>query len=153
GTYVIRRLIQAVPLLLFISITVFMLLQAAPGGPMGAYVRRGNFSDEDLQRLEQQLGLNDPVYIQYVRWAGKVVRLDFGESTTERRPARDAIMDRLPNTLYLMGTAWIVTILISIPIGILAATKRYSFFDHLVTTLTFAGQSIPIFWLGLILIL
>lgn len=153
GPYVIRRLLQAIPLLLFISASVFLLLQAAPGGPMGAYVRRGNFSDEDLQRLEEQLGLNAPVHVQYAKWLGRVVRLDFGQSTSERRPVRDAIMDRLPNTLYLMGTAWIVTILIAIPIGILAAIRQYSWFDHTVTGLTFVGQSVPIFWLGLILIL
>ena len=80
GTYVIRRLIQAIPLLVFISITVFLLLQAAPGGPLGAYVHRGNFSDEDLRRLEEQMGLHDPVYIQYIRWAGNVITLDFGDN-------------------------------------------------------------------------
>jgi peptide/nickel transport system permease protein len=153
GAYVIRRLIQAVPLLLFISAAVFLLLQAAPGGPMGAYVRRGNFSDEDLRRLEERLGLNAPVHVQYGKWIQKVVVLDFGQSTSERRPVRDSIMDRLPNTLYLMGTAWIVTILIAIPIGVLSATRQYSKFDHIVTGLTFVGQSVPIFWLGLILIL
>jgi peptide/nickel transport system permease protein len=153
GAYVIRRLIQAVPLLLFISAAVFLLLQAAPGGPMGAYVRRGNFSDEDLRRLEERLGLNAPVHVQYGKWVQKVVQLDFGQSTSERRPVRDSIMDRLPNTLYLMGTAWIVTILIAIPIGVLSATRQYSKFDHIVTGLTFVGQSVPIFWLGLILIL
>jgi peptide/nickel transport system permease protein len=153
GNYVARRLIQAVPLLLVISAIVFSLLQAAPGGPMGAYVRRGNFSDEDLRQLEETLGLNDPIYIQYLKWLQRVARLDFGQSISEHRPVTDAIRDRLPNTLYLMGTAWIVTILIAIPIGVLSAVKQYSKFDHAVTTLTFVGQSVPIFWLGLILIL
>jgi peptide/nickel transport system permease protein len=151
--YIARRLIQAVPLLLFISFVVFMLLQAAPGGPMGAYVRRGNMRPEDLAKLEEKLGLNAPAYVQYYKWLGKVVRLDFGQSIVERRPVLDSIKDRLPNTLYLMLTAWIVTILIAIPIGILSAIKQYSWFDHTVTGLTFVGQSIPIFWLGLILIL
>lgn len=153
GRYVTRRLIQAVPLLIFISAAVFALLQAAPGGPMGAYVRRGNFSDEDLQKLEEQLGLNAPIYVQYGKWVQKVVQLDFGQSTSERRPVLDSIMERLPNTLYLMGIAWLVTILLAIPIGVLAAIRQYSWFDHTVTGLTFVGQSIPIFWLGLILIL
>src|SRR4051812_16763127 len=153
GSYIIRRLIQAVPLLLVISALVFGLLQAAPGGPMGAYVRRGNFSDEDLRRLEEKLGLNAPIYVQYGKWLEKVVRLDFGQSISERRPVMDSIMDRLPNTLYLMGIAWIVTVLIAIPVGVLSATRQYSKFDHTVTGLTFVGQSVPIFWLGLILIL
>jgi peptide/nickel transport system permease protein len=120
---------------------------------MGAYVRRGNFSDEDLRRLEERLGLNAPVHVQYGKWLQKVVQLDFGQSTSERRPVRDSIMDRLPNTLYLMLTAWVVTILIAIPVGVLSATRQYSKFDHIVTGLTFVGQSVPIFWLGLILIL
>lgn len=153
GQYVVRRLIMAVPLLLVISMMVFGMLQAAPGGPMGAYVRRGNFSAEDLRRIEERLGLNAPVYVQYGKWLGRVVRLDFGESITERRPVTQAIRDRLPNTLYLMATAWVVTILIAIPIGVITAIKQYSWFDHVVTGLTFVGQSVPIFWLGLILIL
>lgn len=132
---------------------VFGLLQAAPGGPMGAYVRRGNFSAEDLRRIEDRLGLNAPVYVQYGKWLGRVVKLDFGDSISERRPVIQSIRDRLPNTLYLMATAWVVTILIAIPVGVITAIKQYSWFDHVVTGLTFVGQSVPIFWLGLILIL
>lgn len=153
GQYVTRRLIQAVPLLLVISMLVYGLLHAAPGGPMGAYMQRGTLSEEDLVRLEEKLGLHDPVYIQYLKWLRNVVQLDFGRSLVERRPVSEAIMDRLPNTLYLMLTAWLVTILIAIPIGVFAAIKQYSLFDHAVTSITFVGQSIPIFWLGLILIL
>lgn len=151
--YVIRRLIQSLPLLLLISAIVFALLKAAPGGPMGAYMRRGNLSQQDIEQLQQSLGLNAPIYVQYGKWLGHVVRLDFGESLTEHRPVSSAILDRLPNTLYLMLTAWLVTIALAIPIGIISAIKQYSWFDHVVTTLTFMGQSIPIFWLGLILIL
>lgn len=153
GRYVTRRLIQAVPLLLIISMMVFGLLQAAPGGPMGAYLQRSTLTEEDLAALEKKLGLHDPVYVQYWKWLRKVVQLDFGRSLVERRPVSEAIMDRLPNTLYLMLTAWLVTILLAIPIGVLSAVRQYSFFDHAVTTITFIGQSIPIFWLGLILIL
>jgi peptide/nickel transport system permease protein len=153
GRYITRRLIQAVPLLLVISAMVFGLLQAAPGGPMGAYMQRSTLDQESLIALEKKLGLHDPVYIQYWKWLRKVVKLDFGRSLVERRPVSEAILDRLPNTLYLMATAWLVTILLAIPIGVLSAIKQYSFFDHAVTTITFIGQSIPIFWLGLILIL
>ncbi len=151
--YIIRRLLQAIPLLIIISAVVFGLLQAAPGGPLGAYLRRGDLSGQDLEQLQKQLGLDQPIYVQYGKWLEHVVRLDFGDSIVEHRPVTAAIRDRLPNTLYLMATAWIVTILLAIPIGIISAIKQYSWFDHLVTTLTFVGQSIPIFWLGLILIL
>lgn len=110
-------------------------------------------SAADLAKLEEQLGMNDPIYVQYGKWLRKVVTLDFGQSTTERRPVSESIMDRLPNTIYLMLTAWAVTVIIAIPIGVLSAIKQYSWFDHIVTTFTFVGQSIPNFWLGLILIL
>ena len=153
GAFALRRLIGAVPLLLFVSVAVFLLLQAAPGGPTGAYLRRGNLSAEDLLRLERSLGLHDPIHVQYLKWLGRVVQGDFGMATSSRRPVSDEIRDRLPNTLYLMATAWLVTLLIAIPVGILSALKQYSRFDHAVTALTFVGQSIPIFWFGLILIL
>src|SRR5438874_5832608 len=130
GRYITRRLIQAVPLLIFISATVFALLQAAPGGPMGAYVRRGTLDAADMAALEHKLGLDRPIYVQYYKWLERVVRLDFGQSTSERRPVTAAIRDRLPNTLYLMFTAWIITLLIAIPVGILSAVKHYSAFDH-----------------------
>lgn len=154
AAFIIRRLIGAIPLLLFVSVVVFLLLQAAPGGPTGAYLRRGaGVSAEDLAKLEEQLGLNAPVQVQYAKWLGRVVQGDLGESVTSKRPVAEEIMDRLPNTLTLMLSAWLVTLAIAIPVGIFSAIKQYSKFDHAVTTFTFVGQSIPIFWLGLILLL
>ncbi|MCC6315987.1 MAG: ABC transporter permease [Thermomicrobiales bacterium] len=154
GAYVVRRLLGAIPLLLFVSIAIFALLQAAPGGPTGAYLRRGGgMSAADRLALERQLGLHDPVYIQYGKWLGRVLQGDLGQSVTSRRPVAEEIGDRLPNTLILMAAAWLVTLVIAIPVGIFAAIRQYSKFDHLVTALTFVGQSIPIFWLGLLLLL
>jgi peptide/nickel transport system permease protein len=153
AAFALRRLIGAIPLLLFISVAVFALLQAAPGGPTGAYMRRGNIKAEDLARLEQELGLNDPMPVQYGKWLGRVLHGDLGITVTSKRPVAAEILDRLPNTLTLMGVAWVVTLLIAIPVGILSAVRQYSKFDHLVTTVTFVGQSIPIFWFGLILLL
>jgi peptide/nickel transport system permease protein len=118
------------------------------------YMRRGSgISAEDLALVEESLGLNDPFYVQYARWLGRVVQGDFGMATTSSRPVIDEIVDRLPNTLYLMGAAWGVSLLIAIPIGILSAVRQYSKFDHFVTALTFVGQSIPSFFLGLLLLL
>jgi peptide/nickel transport system permease protein len=152
--FALRRLLGAIPLLLFVSAAVFLLLQAAPGGPTGAYMRRGGgMSAADLAQLERDLGLHDPVQVQYAKWLGRVVRGDLGMSVTSRRPVADEIKDRLPNTLTLMAVAWAVTLVIAIPVGILSATRQYSKFDHAVTAFTFVGQSIPIFWLGLILLL
>ena len=118
------------------------------------YMRRGTgLSAEDLARIEAALGLNDPFFVQYGCWLWKVLQGDFGMATTSARPVSAEIMDRLPNTLYLMAFAWGVTMLIAIPVGILSAVKQYSKFDHIVTALTFVGQSIPSFFLGLILLL
>jgi peptide/nickel transport system permease protein len=154
AAYALRRLIGAIPLLLFISVAVFILLQAAPGGPTGAYMRRGgNISQQDLAKLEAELGLNDPLPVQYGKWLGRVLQGDLGMAVTSKRPVSEEILDRLPNTVILMAVAWGVTLLIAIPVGILSAIKQYSKFDHLVTSLTFIGQSIPIFWFGLILLL
>ena len=153
AVYLVRRIIGAIPLLLFVSVTVFALLHAAPGGPTGAYMRRGSMNAADLAALEEQLGLNDPLPIQYGKWLGRVLQGDLGMAVTTKRPVAVEIMDRLPNTLTLMAVAWVVTLLFAIPVGILSAVRQYSKFDHAVTTLTFIGQSIPIFWFGLILLL
>jgi peptide/nickel transport system permease protein len=153
AAYAFRRLIGAIPLLLFISVAIFVMLHAAPGGPTGAYMRRGNMSAADLAALERELGLNDPLPIQYGKWLGRVLHGDLGMAVTSKRPVADEIRDRLPNTLVLMAVAWAVTLLIAIPVGILSAVRQYSWFDHLVTALIFVGQSIPIFWFGLILLL
>jgi len=153
AVFLVRRIIGAIPLLLFVSVTVFALLHAAPGGPTGAYMRRGSMNAADLAALEEKLGLNDPLPIQYGKWLGRVLQGDLGMAVTTKRPVAIEILDRLPNTLILMAVAWAVTLIIAVPVGILSAIRQYSKFDHAVTTLTFIGQSIPIFWFGLILLL
>lgn len=154
GAYILRRTFGAIPLLLFVSVAVYGLLHLAPGGPTAMYLRRGaGMSGEDLAALEASLGLNDPFYVQYWRWLENVLQGDFGMAVTSSRTVSAEIMDRLPNTVLLMGSAWAVTLLLAIPIGILAAIRQYSKFDHAVTAFTFVGQSIPTFWFGLILLL
>jgi peptide/nickel transport system permease protein len=154
GGYILRRVLWAIPLLVFVSVVVYGLLELSPGGPTAMYLRRGGgISPEDIARMEAALGLNDPFYIKYLRWLGRVLQGDFGMAVTSSRPVSAEIMDRLPNTLYLMAVAWAVSLLIAVPIGILSAVRQYSKFDHLVTALTFVGQSIPAYFLGLILLL
>lgn len=151
--YIIRRLVQAIPLLFLISIAVFALIQVIPGGPLAAYESNPNFSAEDLLRLEEELGLRDPIHIKYLKWISNVVRGDWGYSLVSRRPVLTEIGERLPNTLYLGVIAFFFALVISIPIGMISAIRQYSLFDHVVTTIAFMGQSIPIFWFGLILII
>ncbi len=151
--YILRRLLQAIPLLLLISIAVFALMQFIPGGPLAVYSDNPDVSAEDLERLQEELGLNVPKYQQYLNWLAAVLRGDWGLSLVSRRPALTEITERLPNTLYLSLTAFFIALCISIPIGIISAVKQYSWFDHLMTTIAFLGHSVPVFWFGLILII
>lgn len=151
--YIIRRLLQAIPLLLLISIAVFALMQAIPGGPLAAYENNPNISPEDLVRLQEELGLNVPKWQQYLNWLGAILHGDWGTSLVTQRPALVEISERLPNTLYLSVIAFVLALAISIPIGIISAVRQYSWFDHLMTTIAFMGHSIPVFWFGLILII
>ena len=151
--YVMRRLLQAIPLLLLISFTVFMLMQLIPGGPMAAYENNPNISAEDLERLREELGLNVPKHIQYINWLSAVLRGDWGTSQITRRPALVEIAEKLPNTIYLSMVSFIIALVISIPIGIISAVRQYSWFDHVMTTFAFIGHSLPVFWMGLIFII
>jgi peptide/nickel transport system permease protein len=151
--YVLRRLLQAIPLILLISVAVFALIQLVPGGPMGVYGRNPNLSAEDLARLEERLGLNQPVHLQYLNWLGKVAQGDFGYSYDTKRPVTAEIGDRLPATVYLMSVTFVVVLAIAIPVGIICAVRQYSWIDTVISTLAFAGQALPVFWLGLMLIL
>jgi peptide/nickel transport system permease protein len=153
GRYVIRRLIQAIPLLLGISLISFGILKAVPGGPTAAYEGNPSFTDEDLRRLEAAFGLDQPVHVQYLNWLMHFVQGDWGYSYSGGQPVLSLIFERLPNTLYLTVIAYLVVLLIAIPVGVLTATRQYSWFDHVVTGSTFAFLSTPTFWLGLLLLL
>ena len=140
-------------MLVLLSLLVYALLQASPGNPLSQLERDPTVRPQDLARIAAERGLDDPWLVQYGRWAAGAVRGDFGVSLQTGRPVAVEILDRLPNTAILVGTAFLVTLLIAIPVGVLSAVRPYSFFDQLVTTLALMGQSIPIFWFGLLLIL
>ena len=150
--HVLRRLVGAVPLLLGISVISFAILKAVPGGPLAAYEANPNVTPEDIARLERAFGLDQPFHLQYLSWFGRLLGGDWGHSYASSQPVLAMIGERLPNTLTLMGTVYIVTLLIAIPIGVATATRQYSRFDHLVTGGTFLAYSMPPFWLGLLLI-
>lgn len=152
-TYILRRFIYAIPLLIVISMIVFALISLAPGGPMAAFEENPNLTPEDMVRLEQELGLNQPLHVRYLKWASRIVVGDWGYSNVTHHQVLQDIGDRLPNTLQLMLVAFLLTLTISIPIGIFSALHQYSLFDHIATFMAFVGQAIPIFWFGLILII
>ena len=152
ATYALRRVLQTIPILFVISILLFLMVRAAPGGPLTAARRNPNISKEQIEAMEEKLGLNDPMPVQYGRWLSGMLHGEMGDSIKFRRPVSDMIAERIPNTLTLVGASFLVTLLLAIPIGILSARKPYSPFDYAMTTVTFIGQAIPVYWLGLGLI-
>jgi peptide/nickel transport system permease protein len=151
--YIIRRILQSLPLLLGISILVFGLLQLIPGGPMGHYMRVQGANPEDIEILRKQLGLDKPAPVQYVNWLTRWLRGDWGKSYITREPVKDIIAFRLPNTILLMGCSFTLALIVGMTAGIVAALKQYSILDNLLTIFSFIGFSVPVFWLGLIMIL
>ena len=151
--YALRRVLQAMPLLLGITLGIFLLIRLVPGGPLSAYEGNPDVTPQDLARLRQQLGLDAPLPVQYVRWLGRLGRGDLGWSLVSHRPVTSMIGERLGNTAYLMGLALVLTFAIALPAGIISARRQYSWFDHAVTTMSFAGFSMPTFWSGLLAIL
>ncbi len=174
-TYIARRLVQTVFLLFLLSIILFALVNLAPGGPLSAYGQGRRLRPEQAELLKRQFGLDQPLPLQYIYWlVGNdwvrvdtdgdsvadapgsrlgILRGDFGFSYRTRQPVLDEIGQRFPNTIYLMSITMGLALLIAIPIGILSAVKQYSLFDFIATTFSFAGQAIPEFWLGLLLII
>jgi peptide/nickel transport system permease protein len=153
GAYILRRILQSIPLLLGISVLVFALLQIIPGGPMGHYMRVQGANPEDIARLREQLGLDKPAPVQYVNWLMNWLRGDWGKSYITREPVRDIVAFRLPNTMLLMGCSFTLALIVGITAGIVAALRQYSILDNMLTIFSFLGFSVPVFWLGLIMIL
>ncbi len=153
GRYIARRLLQLIPIMWLISVVVFILLQLLPFDPASALEDNPNISSEDRARYEESLGLYDPIHIKYIKWSRNILEGNLGVSVVSKRPVSQEILFRLPNTLTIMLIAQITTLMLSLPVGIISAIRQYSIFDHISTTIAFWGQSIPIFWFGLVLIL
>jgi peptide/nickel transport system permease protein len=153
GRYIIRRVITAVPTLILISMVIFSILALAPGDPLSDLALNPSVPPEVRQRIRENMGLDDPIPVQYGRWAQSLFTGEFGYSYRTRAPVIDLIKQRLPTTLYISGLAFLVSLLIAIPIGVLSAVKQYSVFDNVATTLAFIGFSLPTFCTGLLFIL
>jgi len=144
-----RRLAQAVPLLLIISLLVFGLIHAAPGGPLSLYLDNPNVRPEDIARLRRAMGLDRPLGAQYVSWLVAFIRGDWGYSYADGRPVIQRMLERVPATLQLVGVSTLVAVLVSLVVGIAAALRRGA--DQAVSLRAVAGLSIPVFWFGLVL--
>lgn len=153
GRYILRRLLISIPTLLVISAVLFAILALAPGDPMSQFALNPEVPPEVRERVKASLGLDQPLPIRYAKWIGGIVTGDFGFSFATRGPVTDLIVQRLPNTLLVLGVAYTISVLIAIPIGILSAVRRYSLFDYGATTLAFVGISVPTFFTGLLLII
>ncbi len=150
--YIIKRLFQLIPLLIGVSLLSFFVMHLAPGDPTSMFTDP-NIDPTDLARIRANWGLDKPVVVQYFYWLGNALRGNFGNSYMTGQPVIGEILARLPNTLLLMISSYILTLLITIPLGVMSAVKKGTWFDNVVTVLSFAGMATPSFWLGLMLML
>ncbi len=149
--FVVRRVVQAVPLLVLISVLVFALIHAAPGGPLEMYLANPNVRPEDIERLRVALGLDRPITEQYLAWLKGFIVGEWGYSFTDGRPVLERLLERLPATLELIASAVLVAALAALPLGVFGALKKGGWLDHTTTVVSFAGISLPVFWVGLLL--
>jgi peptide/nickel transport system permease protein len=152
-TYLFRRLLTVLPVLFGISLVLFTVLALAPGDPFEELATNPNVPPEVRANLRAQFGLDDPVAVRYVRWLVAMLKGNWGFSFVSRVDVDQLILQRLPTTLFVLGSAQVLALLIALPVGIYSAVRPYSFFDQLATTLAFIGFSLPTFFTGLLFIL
>ncbi len=153
GRYILRRLFISVPTLIVISFVVYAILALAPGDPLSQFAANPNVPPEVRENIRHALGLDEPWYLRYVKWLMAIFTGDFGFSFMSHSPVRDLLIQRLPTTLAVVGVAYVIGVLLGIPIGVLSAVKRYTAYDHVSTTFAFMGISVPTFFTGLLLII
>jgi len=144
-----RRAMQVVPLLLIVSLLVFALIHAAPGGPLSLYLDNPNVRPEDIERLRRQMGLDRPLATQYVAWLRAFVVGDWGYSYADGRPVMDRLRERVPATLQLVGISSLAAVIVATIVALVSSVRRG--FDRVATIGAVAGISLPVFWLGLVL--
>ncbi len=153
GTYILRRLLIALPSVLGISVVLFTVLALAPGDPFEELATNPNVPAEVKAMLRVKFGLDDPIWQRYFRWLAAMLQGDWGYSFISRVDVDTLILQRMPVTLAVIGASQLVALLIALPVGIYSAAKPYSWFDRIASTLAFVGFSLPTFFTGLLLIL
>ena len=151
--YLLRRFLITIPTLIGISLVLFTILAMAPGDPFEELALNPNIPAEVRLNLRQQFGLDDPIPVRYVRWFTSMLRGDWGYSFVSRVDVDRLILQRLPTTLFVLGTAYGLALLIALPVGVISAVRPYSLFDQIATTFAFVGHSLPTFFTGLLFIL
>jgi len=152
AAYLIRRVLQMIPLLIGVSLLGFGMMQLAPGGFAALYTLNPSVSSQDIERIKDAWGLNRPLWQQYLTWAGNMFTGNWGHSFRGGAPVTHLIWERVPATVELMGTSYALAIVLGFVIGSLGATRQYSFFDYTATTGALFALSIPTFWFGLMVI-
>lgn len=150
--YLFSRLLQAALLLLGVSIVGFTLMHLAPGGPLALYTLNPTVTAMDIERIKIQFGLDQPLYIQYLKWAGGMFTGNWGYSFFGGQQVREIVFDRLPATFLLMGTSLMLALVIGVAIGLFAAMRRNSGFDYASAVFAMVALSLPTFWFGLLAI-
>jgi peptide/nickel transport system permease protein len=151
--YLLKRLLISIPTLISISIVIFAILVLAPGDPMGEFATNPSITAEVRENIRRSLGLDQPIPVRYLKWAIAFIRGDMGYSFNSRSPVSELILQRLPTTLWVVGSAYILAAIVAFPLGILSALKRYSIFDRIATTFAFLWFSLPTFFTGLLFII
>lgn len=150
--YVARRLLGVIPMVLLVSVVLFFAMRLVPGGPLAVYTR-GNVDPAAIEVLREKLGLNRPLWEQYVSWLGSAAQGDLGYSFRTNRPVLEEIVARVPATLLLMVTTFLIVVVLAVLIGVYSARRQHSRGDIALTTVSFAGAAMPVFWLGMLLVL
>ena len=150
--YLIRRLIISIVTLIAISMVVYGILSLAPGDPLGEFANNPGVPVAVRQQIRKQMGLDDPISVQYVKWAKNYAQGNWMRSFTAKSDVRPLVLNRLPTTLYIIGSSFLLSLFIAIPIGVISAIKQYSLFDQFSTTFAFLGFSLPTFFTGLLFI-
>ena len=154
-SFLIRRFIQSVVVLILVTLIVFFAMRILPGDPIRMIITSSNsesFSEEQIAQVRHQYGLDRPIILQYFTWAGGLLHGDMGNSILQKVPVSDEILRRIPITFHLGVLAFIIGLLIGIPVGIISAVRRGTWIDTVVTTLSNLGITIPSFWLGVLLV-
>ncbi|MBO1003175.1 ABC transporter permease [Pseudogracilibacillus auburnensis] len=150
--FIVKRLLQSVIVLVGASAIAFILLRIIPGDPVMLMLSE-NATDEEINQMREQMGLNLPIWQQYIDYVKQMIVFDFGHSISRGLPSMQLILNHLPATLLLVFWAMVIAIVIAIPLGMFAAVKKNSFSDYIVSILALLGQSVPSYWLGMMLIL
>ncbi len=151
GTYAARRLLQAIPLLLGVMVLTFLLIQYLPGGPLALLAHNRHVDAAHIRAVRHSMGLDQPGYVQFFHWLGGILHGDWGTSYVDNQPVLTDIGERLPATALLMGSGFLLSLVLALGIGVVGATRRNGFFDHITTLFVFLGLAMPVFWFGLML--